>query len=428
MFGPTSRLLRSTGAFLGFAFAVSGCQSVTQQKTAWSFPPFRESIEGRPVEAVENQALPPLPAQYERWANQQNSPGTQNFAGTGDMKSNPIGSRVGLPLQDASIVRSSTFPATTATKASAGVDTGFMNPAAMSVPLSAEVPIDRSGLAAPKPIFTVAERNVGTTATSVIHDTSGSGAVPIEPPPSLPVPMDPKTTQQIVKRIVGASDELIRTSSVQHAVDDEPILPSFARPMRNHGQQRESNEKPIAASAIPDAARGIAALTGPARPPLETIPAEAAEIVMDRSKAASSQPSISIPRAAICKSVDGRGRFVALPEHARVPGAPMIIYWEMDKLARAKPGQSVAFTALVELVSTERDEILASARETVRDSGPEPAEGDFAALRWRIPSELAPGDYRIRISVTEESTRQTAKSQLEFPVGRPPVASRFLLP
>jgi hypothetical protein len=170
------------------------------------------------------------------------------------------------------------------------------------------------------------------------------------------------------------------------------------------------------------------ARSNPVRPPLETIPAEAAEIATDRSKAAASKPPISIPRAAICKSVEGRGRFVALPEQARLPGAPMIIYWEMDKLTREMAGQSVAFTALVELVSTDRDEILASAREIVRDSGPEPAEGDFAALRWRLPVELAPGDYRIRISVTEESTGNTATTQLDFPVGRAPVASRFLLP
>ncbi len=425
MFGPTSRLLRSTGAFLGFAFAVTGCQSVTQQKAAWSFPPFREEVDDRPIVTVEDRALPPLPTDYEKWVKFQSPPSSKEQPVPVDSKPNLASSRLNLPLQDASIVRASAIPAPTDTKPSASVENRFASTAGMPQSRAAVVPVDRSLEAVAKPVFPVSETNVGTKATSFVPGTAGAVVAPIEPPPAQPVPLDPKSTHQIVKRIVGASDDLIRTSA--EAEDDDPILPALARPLLNQGQ-REVTETPIAAAVRPDSAGANAARSRPVRPPLETIPAEAAEIVSDRSKAAPQKPALSIPRAAICKSVEGRGRFEALPEQARIPGSPMIVYWEMDKLTREKTGQKVAFTALVELVSTDRDEILASTRETVRETGPEPAEGDFAALRWRIPPDLASGDYRIRISVTEESTRQTATTQLEFPVGRPPVASRFLLP
>lgn len=423
MFGPTSRLLRSTGAFLGFAFAVSGCQSVTQQKAAWSFPPFREEVDDRPIVTVEDRALPPLPTDYEKWVKFQAPSSGKEKAVPVDSKPNLASSRLNLPLQDASIVRTSTIPVTVDAKLLASVENRFAS--GMPQTLSAVAPIDRSVDGVAKPVFPVSEPNVGTKARSDVPGPAGAVAAPIEPPPAQPVPLDPKSTHQIVKRIVGASDDLIRTSS--EAEDDDPILPSLARPLLNQGQS-EATETPIAAAVRPDSAGAIAARSRPVRPPLETIPAEAAEIVSERSKAAPQKPALSIPRAAICKSVEGRGKFEALPEQARIPGSPMIVYWEMDKLAREKSGQRVAFTALVELVSTDRDEILASTRETVRETGPEPVEGDFAALRWRIPPDLASGDYRIRISVTEESTSQTATTQLEFPVGRPPVASRFLLP
>jgi hypothetical protein len=106
----------------------------------------------------------------------------------------------------------------------------------------------------------------------------------------------------------------------------------------------------------------------------------------------------------------------------------VIIYWELDGLARDTASRAAEFTAVIELLSSDREEILASVRETVRETGAAPLEGDYAALRWTIPAEIAAGEYRIRISVTEAASKRSATTEIDLALGRGPVASRFVLP
>lgn len=426
MVRPTRRSLRSAIASLGCCFAIAGCQSVTQQKTAWSFTSFQDDIVDRASAAVENRALPPLPAGYENRAMPAGTSATPLAASPEDSIRNKATNGENLSLVDAAIVRTSTVSGQPGTKPFSGSES--------RVTASPEI------LVKPAAAINAASPTSATAGNAVLPGTQKNAVVP--GPNQLMtkqaesfalVQMDPKTAGQIVKRIVGASDDLIRTGAEPDPEDDESISPLITSPFM-HGDSRvlpgeaAKNSAERVRSAIPPGAAKVATRSSPARPPLETLPVETGEPGKYRTKTAPARPVLSIPKAVICKSVEGRGRFSAMSEQARVPGARIIVYWEMDGMPRDVTGQTGTFTALVELVSTQRDEILASARETVRESGPKPVEGDFAALRWSIPPELSAGDYRIRITVTEETTQQTATAQVDFSLGQAPIASRFVLP
>lgn len=405
MNGPANRLFRSKWIVLGLSCVATGCQSVTQQKLAWSFPPIPDEAEARPLVASEDGSLPPLPTNFDRSDPRATSPYGKypETAGAGESVATYSGANA--PKYDPSLVRTSAVIASGDGTSPAPVS---------SLPTLAKTP----GIEPAKPIFSLKE---GVASKPLDQPASE----PVPPPPDEPVrntlvALDPRTTRQVVKNIVGATDDLIRTGT--ETSDDDPLEIPGASTRRIRDLRSGSGGSPIPVDEALSKRIGISR-SEPVRPPIEVLADE-----LPRSTKASQVPQLVIPKAAICKSVDGRGRFSALPAQMRSPGSTVLIYWEMDGLTRDTTSRSAAFTAVVELMSPDGDEILASVRENVRDASPAPAEGDFAALRWQIPAEIDPGDYRIRINVTEESTKKTATNQIELSLDRGPVASRLILP
>jgi hypothetical protein len=415
MNGPANRLFRSKWIVLALSCVATGCQSVTQQKFAWSFPPIPDDAEARPLVASEDGSLPPLPTNFARSDPQATSPFGKypEAAGAGEAVATYSGANA--PKYDPSLVRTSAVIAS---------NDGTSPAPVASLPTLAQTPdlpeqrTNQPGIEPAKPIFSLKE---GVASKPLDQPASESvPPPPVEPVRNALVALDPRTTRQVVKNIVGATDDLIRTGT--ETSDDDPL----EIPGANIRHIRDLRSGTVGSPIPVDEAlskRIGKSRSEPVRPPIEVLADE-----LPRSTKASQVPQLVIPKAAICKSVDGRGRFSALPAQMRSPGSTVLIYWEMDGLTRDTTSRSAAFTAVVELMSPDGDEILASVRENVRDASPAPAEGDFAALRWQIPAEIDPGDYRIRINVTEESTKKTATNQIELSLDRGPVASRLILP
>jgi len=434
MYGPANRLLRSTGIVLGLSCAAAGCQSVTQQKIAWSFPPLREEaeVEDRPAITVQNQSLPPLPTDYDRWLQAQNTQaGALSNENAPGLK-NPV-KPVTIPAPlDTALVRTSAVANPSAAQAHPKLPP--------SQPLQTGVTTSGVGFDTPKPPEyppNLKETNAsgGSSNMFASNVSKTAASMPVVSNPPIPekaptstgvVALDPKATQQIVKKIVGATDDILRTG-LQEDFVEEDSLPTATS---NAFGMRDMRPKTQAGQAV--AVRASSRMPGGSKPPTERPPLETLSADPDESKmplpTASLAPPLVIPKAAICRAVEGRGRFRALPAHLRAPGSPVIVYWELDGLTRDPATRTAEFTAVVELLASDRDEILASVRETVRETGAAPAEGDFAALRWTIPTEIATGEYRMRISVTETASKRSATTQIDLPVGRGPVASRFVLP
>jgi hypothetical protein len=230
--------------------------------------------------------------------------------------------------------------------------------------------------------------------------------VPIVITQQASTPIDPDTTRQIVTGLVGASTTL---SSIDIDSDD-------------NNNEAPPTPAPIDPGVIATAAvkNPKAAGPAPAKPPqTETIPSfPPIEILPQQNVEGSEQRSIAlqIPKAAICRSVEGRGNFRAMPPEKIVPGSALLVYWELDGLTRRKSDQNAQLSATLELVRADRDQILASVRENLEKSGDLPPEGDFAAMRWQIPGDLAPGDYRIRITTVDLNGKSTDQSDVDVTV------------
>lgn len=431
MYGPANRFLRSTGIVLGLSCAAAGCQSVTQQKMAWSFPPLREEAEAedRPIITVQNQSLPPLPTDYERWLLAQTKPGKALANEISDGLETPSRAETSAAPLDTALVRTSAVTRSPvvpdAVKLSAGLpSSSFMQPP--RIPFDPPKPASAQAKSA-EALPVAGQTDLFASKAAVDMPTASVPPEGVKPPPAQAlVALDPKTTQQIVKKIVGATDDILRTGLEEDLIEEGSLAPARSNPygIRDLRPKARSGKD---TSVRPATHAPAGSKSATERPTLETLAAEP----VDTTKPlpiASLKPPLLIPKAAICRAVEGRGRFLALPAHLRAPGSTVIIYWELDGLARDSSLLITEFTAIIELLALDRDEILASVRETVRETGAAPAEGDYAALRWTIPAEIDAGDYRIRISVTEAASKRKATTEIDLALGRGPVASRFVLP
>lgn len=146
-------------------------------------------------------------------------------------------------------------------------------------------------------------------------------------------------------------------------------------------------------------------------PVLESLPQLKPEQSLPKLEA-----GLLIPKAALCRSIQGRGNFVAMPASKLNPGSTILVYWELDGLSRKGPGQTASIAATVELVRNDRELIMASVRENLEKTGKPPAEGDFAAMQWSIPTDLLPGEYRLRITATDQNLKTTSQTDLDLTV------------
>lgn len=248
----------------------------------------------------------------------------------------------------------------------------------------------------PKTEATLVQTSAQTTATMPVPPK------PVAAPPDQgttlpPLPAkvaDPATTKVIAETLVAGSGQL--NQSLIDQPDGELELSAEAgRPL-----------KPFSEKVIADSKLIKAAVVTESLPPLK--PEEPA--------ANPGQGGILIPRMAICSAVRGRGNFVAMPDEKITPGATILVYWELEGLARGKGDKMVKLAATVELVRADRDQIVASARETLEKLAGDEPDGDYVALKWQIPLEVAPGEYRLRVSTTDQVQSASADNQTELTV------------
>jgi hypothetical protein len=391
MNGLTQRNLRLGWLVLGLWGGFAGCQSVTQQKAAWSFPPLWEKEDDRPIVTVEHQTLPPLPMDYERYLKTQSnleSPASETVPEPSTAKS-PV---------DQALARASF------------VSTAAEMPKPLAKPIFMPVPTMAGNGADANPNFPEAPQLITS---------------PPEPPVTNPVAMNARQTQRIVKDIVGATDEVFRTGLSDAIPSDEDPLPMPSETKRSLAPPQPIRPVPSSISSGSVALAFNETNQKTARQPLETHQPDRSDMSVEKIP---QSLKLSIPKAAVCRSVHGRGHFEALPGYMWRPGSTVLVYWEMDGLTREPARKSASFAAVVELLATDRDAILASVRETGESIGEASAEGDFAALRWTIPADIPAGEYRIRVTATDNLTKAAATTTVNLPLSRGLAANGFVLP
>ncbi len=217
--------------------------------------------------------------------------------------------------------------------------------------------------------------------------------------PPLPAKVaEPATTKIIAEKLVAGTGQL-NQSLIDQPDGELELTAEAARPLQ-----------PLSDRVITDSNLIRAAVVTETLPPLKP----------EDPAVKSGHGGIVIPRMAICSAVRGRGNFVAIPDVNITPGATILVYWELEGLARGKADKMVKMAATVELVRADRDQIVASVRETLEKLADDEPDGDYVAVKWQIPHEVAPGEYRLRVSTTDQVQSAIAENQTELTIADAP--------
>jgi hypothetical protein len=220
--------------------------------------------------------------------------------------------------------------------------------------------------------------------------------------------VDSDLTRMIVSSLVNSSSSIASGNSqaeLTPPMSPPPLLDSMIQKTVDSGpKNRPDLEMPVAAPVQKSVVNATI-------PDLESLPQLKPEQGLLKQEA-----GMLIPKAALCRSIQGRGNFVAMPASKLNPGSTILVYWELDGLSRKGLEQTASIAATVELVRNDRELIMASVRENLEKTGKPPAEGDFAAMRWSIPTDLQPGEYRLRITATDQNLKTTSQTDLDLTV------------
>lgn len=344
---------------------------MTRQQQAWKFPP-AEMLELSDKSEVANSELPPLPATVATQQSVTPSPAPKIFSLDTSAKS-PSGTAIALKTD------------------------------------SAPKPLPVSAITSARPIPVKTESAVIRTSAAIPQES----ALPKPETRALPAPLSREATRGIVNGLVNASSTLATIDVDADTQDEKP--PRLVDPLI----KQASVEKPVEPAKTPAKPTEIVPELKPPQiahsqklPPIEALPPARPE----------SSP-IQISKVAVCRSVTSRGNFLAMPAEKLVPGTPLLIYWEMDGLTRRKSDHGTQLSLTVELVKSDREQIVASVRESLDKTGPAPTDGDFAVLRWQLPSDVTAGDYRIRVTANDLNGKSRDEAEVALSLLAPPQAT-----
>lgn len=254
----------------------------------------------------------------------------------------------------------------------------------------------------PKPVM---DRNVLVTSAQISQKTTSAPTRPqsdnsfqSQSGNDYPVRkiLTPDSTKKVVEKLVSGSQELTPPVSGQ---ESNILDMNLAKVQTMPEREPESSKSPSETVAILSRS-----------PSLETLPPLR---IIEQSNQEDST-GLFIPRAAICRSIQGRGNFTAMPSHRIVPGSTVLVYWEMDGLQSEKLSHHKKIAARLELIDPEFETILASVHQSIEKEDDEVSnkDQDFAVLKWQIPNEVSPGEYRLVITTTDQTSKMEARHNL----------------
>lgn len=143
---------------------------------------------------------------------------------------------------------------------------------------------------------------------------------------------------------------------------------------------------------------------------------EAAQRMID------ARANLELSAPVFCENIAGYRLYVPRPQKELLPGEETLIYVEVD---------GADFQQLADGYSECRIMFgLSLTNDAGRTLWSEPNYGEYApvfngpirdlhtALSWRIPNDLVPGLYRLRVEAVEQSSKRSGERSMEFTVAR----------
>jgi hypothetical protein len=131
------------------------------------------------------------------------------------------------------------------------------------------------------------------------------------------------------------------------------------------------------------------------------------------------QEELGVSNLRLCRKVDGFGAYEGLPASTLKAGQPALLYCELPGLRyQAKDlGYVARLSSRVELVaSRDNTKVWEQSLGDVEDQCQSRRRDNYANYRFALPPALPPGDYRLRLILTDLLGDQTASTELPLTV------------
>jgi hypothetical protein len=127
---------------------------------------------------------------------------------------------------------------------------------------------------------------------------------------------------------------------------------------------------------------------------------------------------LEISDCRLCRRVDGFGKFIDADPQAVQAGQPILVYCEVAGVTYTPSGASVTSNLEVSLELIRADTLKPTWRSSRTSTDSSDAPGDHYYLSYidRLPDDLEPGRYRIRVQIRDPKTRQQAGSDLALTI------------
>ncbi|WP_148592065.1 hypothetical protein [Aquisphaera giovannonii] len=132
-------------------------------------------------------------------------------------------------------------------------------------------------------------------------------------------------------------------------------------------------------------------------------------------------PGFSIAELRLCRKVVGHGRVEAIDPGNLRPGQPVIVYCELDGLSHDRAGGEFRsrLSSRMEIVAAGSGDVAWSrSLGEAEDHAPLPRHDNFVNHRIALPETLPPGEYRIRMTVTDLIAGRTATTEAPVTLAR----------
>jgi hypothetical protein len=122
----------------------------------------------------------------------------------------------------------------------------------------------------------------------------------------------------------------------------------------------------------------------------------------------------------LCRKVMGLGEVEELDPTSCRPGQSVIVYCELEGVTYRPSGAEYesALETTVELVRAEDGRAVWSDQKSTSEHCSKPREGYYASYVFRLPEDLTPGVYTLRVRQAEPVGGGRADGQLALTVGR----------
>lgn len=148
----------------------------------------------------------------------------------------------------------------------------------------------------------------------------------------------------------------------------------------------------------------------------ESRAAEAVVSLQEAIAALRQRADLEISTPILCSRVDSFGVYEEFSEYKFAPGQTMVVYWEIRNFSsvETKEGYRTRTSWAFEIIDSRGDRRHRLGRDFGDDLCRNQRQDYFNVVKFTLPSDLAPGEYVLKVISTDKTTDKVAERQVRF--------------